>query len=531
MSSISTRAIMQAEGVLGDILANEFRTQIPAILSRHRDQRVRMEVAPAHRHSRSAKSSETGKFNWKASGVLHAVLRQFRLDFLRTLGPEELRAKCSLKILLEETAASTSQFRIIEPLTLIVRPKPAPPPPPECVHTPEEARPETPTTPGPDAVVKEASTPKSEAEQPAALELSTLMSKQVESLALQSVLSSAGAESEVEPKAPPTSPAPPWHSRENEFATADSAEFEEDFSSPDGAEASGFDLSKLPLPGNFYQDYFGFELMPFNNTPDTQFFFPSQKHQEALSRLIYAISERKGFVMISGEIGSGKSTLCRALLAQLPNDVKTALITHTHIDADQIVQAIAEDFGLDTLGLNRYEILLQLNTYLIEQLALGCTVCIIIDEAQNLSPAALEEVRMISNLETEQEKLVQLILLGQPNLRNKVRLPQLAQLRQRIAVQFHLHPLDKNETIDYIKHRLAVAKPTQPLNFTRRAMGEVYRFSGGTPRLINSLCDNALLAAFSRQTRIVTTRMIREAAKDMDLEPKYKSFAEFFRLW
>jgi general secretion pathway protein A len=155
---------------------------------------------------------------------------------------------------------------------------------------------------------------------------------------------------------------------------------------------------------------------------------------------------------------------------------------------------------------------------LIEQLAQGAIVCVIIDEAQNLSTEALEEVRMISNLETEQEKLVQLILLGQPELRDKIRLPSMEQLRQRISVQYHLEPLSQEETSVYIQHRLRVASPTEPLRFKSRAMAEVYRHSGGVPRLINNLCDNALLTLYTRQQRVVTPRIVREAARDLNLD-------------
>jgi general secretion pathway protein A len=286
-----------------------------------------------------------------------------------------------------------------------------------------------------------------------------------------------------------------------------------------------------PLPGNFYQDWFGFEHMPFNNTPDPGFFFPTEKHQEALSRLIYAISERKGFVLITGEIGSGKSTLCRTLLAQLPRNVKTALITHTHIDPDQLVKAIAEDLGLDVQNANKYECLQKINECLIEELAAGNTVCIIIDEAQNLSPAALEEVRMISNLETEREKLVQLILLGQPELRDKVNLPSMLQLRQRISVQYHLQPLTHDETVEYISHRLRVAAPAERLEFERRTMHEVYNYTGGIPRLINTLCDNALLTAYTRGWRVVSPSIIREAAADLELQPLHGGWRAFCRMW
>ena len=284
----------------------------------------------------------------------------------------------------------------------------------------------------------------------------------------------------------------------------------------------------LKLPGNFYQEFFGFDYMPFNNTPDSRFYFPTEKHQEALSRMIYVISERKGFVMISGEIGSGKSTLCRTLLARLPREVKTALITHTHLDSTQIVHAIAEDLGLKPEGKDRFDTIRLINEYLIEQHRKGCTVCIIIDEAQNLTSETLEEIRMISNLETEEEKLVQLLLLGQPELRDKMRRPEMQQLRERIAVQFHLEPLTLKETIQYIQHRLRLATPRKGLEFPRSALEEVYRFSGGVPRLINGICDNVLLTLYTRQLRKATVGIIREAARDMNLEPRVGAIKRIF---
>lgn len=283
------------------------------------------------------------------------------------------------------------------------------------------------------------------------------------------------------------------------------------------------------LPGNLYQDFFGFETMPFNNTPDTQFYFPTRRHQEALARLLYTVSERKGFVLITGEIGCGKSTVCREMLGRLPQHVKTAMITHTHLSATQLLRSIAEDLGLSAYGRSRYEILQLINTYLVEQHAAGSTVCIIIDEAQNLDADTLEEVRMISNLETEQEKLVQIILLAQPEMRQKIMLPELKQLRQRISVQYHLQPLTPSETVMYIRHRLKVAAPAKGLEFKRSAMLEAHRFSGGVPRLLNNICDNALLTAFTHGKRRVTNRMIREAARDLNLEHKYGRIAAWFR--
>lgn len=489
--------LIEIVGILEDVLADIFYTRIPVLLDRHRSQRIRMMVTTRIERIREetarngslfqpAREGRPSEFTWKARGIFQAVIRQFRLDFLRHLRNDEIRSIVFLSIQLDHVPLSTLP----------------------SLNSPDEKQASG------ESILLAPSAP----ENPAT---GLGDSGPPDALAPQPAQPMAQV-SEV--RQPGLHPEPLIQTQEDEVPLPPRPV-------PDEARPGTAVHSRNALPGNFYLDYFGFECMPFNNTPDSHFYFPTQKHEEALSRLLYAISERKGFVMISGEIGSGKSTLCRTLLAQLPREVKTALITHTHIDADLLLQAISEDLGLETRDRNRYEILQRLNEYLIEQLAAGCTVCIIIDEAQNLSPAALEEVRMVSNLETEQEKLVQLILLGQPDLRDKIRLPQLRQLRQRISVQYHLEPLDCAEAVGYIRHRLKVANPAQTLNFTRRAMIEAYRYSGGVPRLINSLCDNALLTAFTRQTRTITHGLIREAGQDLDLEPQTTGLAHFFKFW
>jgi type II secretory pathway predicted ATPase ExeA len=195
------------------------------------------------------------------------------------------------------------------------------------------------------------------------------------------------------------------------------------------------------------------------------------------------------------------------------------------------LRVIAEDLGLVSGGLARHEVVHALHEYLVRQLAADCTVCIIIDEAQNLSADALEELRMISNLETEREKLVQLILLGQPGLRETMGLPRLKQLRQRVAVQFHLEPLTRGETFGYIAHRLKKAGPKRKVRFPRAVMDEVWRYSGGVPRVINTLCDSALLSGFTQRTTKITRRMVREASRDLDLAPQHGGLAQFFKFW
>ena len=267
-----------------------------------------------------------------------------------------------------------------------------------------------------------------------------------------------------------------------------------------------------------YQEYFGFNKMPFNTTPDSRFFFPSSKHAEALASLIYAVTERKGFVVVTGEVGAGKTTVCRALLNRLEPNTKVVLITNTHINCDQLFEMLAAQIGLDAEGKDKARVIGMLNDYLLEQLAHDSTVLLIIDEAQNLGADVLEEVRMLSNLETERAKLLQIVLLGQPELRRRLHLPELRQFRQRIVVSYHLSSLSLQETIQYIFYRLKVAGGVDRVKFTRRAVNEIYQYSKGIPRLINILCDSALLSCFVRDTRIVSQRIVEEVAHEMGLD-------------
>ncbi|MCK4883189.1 MAG: AAA family ATPase, partial [Candidatus Omnitrophica bacterium] len=231
-------------------------------------------------------------------------------------------------------------------------------------------------------------------------------------------------------------------------------------------------------------------------TPNSRFFFESSKHTEALSTLIYAIEGRKGFVVITGDIGSGKTTVCRTLLNKLTSETQTALITNTHMSGKDLLCSILEDLEVDYIPGSKSKLLSQLNQYLIEQLRQDNNVVVIIDEAQNLTPNVLEEVRMLSNLETENEKLIQIIFLGQPELKKKLSMPRLEQLRQRIAVFYHLTPLTEEETKQYILYRLKVASESNRQYFTYEALNLVYQFSNGVPRLVNSICDSALLNGF-----------------------------------
>ena len=259
-----------------------------------------------------------------------------------------------------------------------------------------------------------------------------------------------------------------------------------------------------------YHSYYGFKEPPFNLTPNSKFFFSSAKHNEALSTLVYAIKERKGFVVITGDIGSGKTTVCRTLLNQLDPKTKTALITHTHMSGKDLLIAILEDLEVDYTPGSKVKLHVQLNNFLIEQLRRDNNVVLIIDEAQNLSPSVLEEVRMLSNLETETEKLVQIIFLGQPELKKKLAMPSLEQLRQRIAVYFHLSPLDREDARAYILHRLHIASGSDQKFFTDEAIERVYKFSKGVPRVINQICDSALLTGYIAEVKLIDEEIIEE---------------------
>jgi general secretion pathway protein A len=266
-----------------------------------------------------------------------------------------------------------------------------------------------------------------------------------------------------------------------------------------------------------YEHFFEFTEKPFNITPDPKYFFSSPKHLEALDSLIYAIHDRRGFVVITGEIGSGKTITCRTLLTRLDKTAKVAIITNTHLTNKQLILNILEEFSVPVSGGDKYSMVKQLNEFLLEEYSHDNQVVLIIDEAQNLSRQALEEVRMLSNLETEKAKLIQIILMGQPELKDKLYHKKLAQLRQRIAIHYHLNPLTKDETRTYIQYRLSKASQNgSPLSdlFAEDAIDLIFKYSDGVPRLINIICDNSLLSAYANDQRRVTAEIVHEALKD-----------------
>lgn len=265
-----------------------------------------------------------------------------------------------------------------------------------------------------------------------------------------------------------------------------------------------------------YESFFAFERSPFNNVPDTSFFFPSSAHGEALAQLSYAVSARRGFAVLTGEVGAGKTTLTRALFRKLDPRTVTAVVTNSRFTGVQLLLAVAKEFGIDDVKPNRVDLLDRINKFLIARLAEDRNVVLLIDEAQDLPLATLEEVRLISNLETESEKLIQILLVGQPELRAAIDHPSLKQLRQRIAFRFHLGPLDETQTKEYVLHRLRIAGPLNTAKFTDKALESVYRYSGGVPRLINLACDKALFVGFTDGERRIDQKTVLAGIREIE---------------
>ena len=265
-----------------------------------------------------------------------------------------------------------------------------------------------------------------------------------------------------------------------------------------------------------YLQYYGLSEAPFDITPNPRFLFYSAKHREAFNHLLYGIRERKGFVQLTGEVGAGKTTLCRAMLEQLDGHYATALILNPVMSAEELIKAIAVEFGLPVNGLDRLDTLAVINQFLLQQVERGQDTVLIIDEAQDLTDELLEQVRLLSNLETDNRKLLQIVLMGQPELRDRLNNPRLRQLRQRITVRYHLQPLCRNEVNQYIQHRLVVSGAKGAPYFTQAALWRVFNYSKGIPRLVNAICDKALLAGFVQQQERIGFGMIGRAVRELE---------------
>lgn len=269
-----------------------------------------------------------------------------------------------------------------------------------------------------------------------------------------------------------------------------------------------------------YAAYFGLKENPFSLSPEPRYLFLSEKHRDALNCLIYGIQERKGFVLLSGDIGMGKTTICRSLLASMDHSVETALIFNTAVDELDLLETILGEYGIDIKEKSKTKknYIDILNEFLLKNFAAGKTAVLLIDEAQNLSHGVLEQIRMLSNLETETEKLIQIILIGQPEIKNTLMRPALRQLNERITVRYDLKPLSLPEVRDYIMHRLAIAQGPGSLIFTKGAFSLIYNFSEGIPRRINALCDRALLIAYTKNINKINRKIVRLAVHDIGVD-------------
>jgi len=262
--------------------------------------------------------------------------------------------------------------------------------------------------------------------------------------------------------------------------------------------------------GLMYTSYFGFTENPFNLTP-------GHNHKEALDHLRYGIEERKGFIVVTGGIGTGKTTLCRALLAGLGPETRSALIFNAFISGMELLRSVVQELGIDMPPGERTQKdhIDALNRFLLETFGKGENAVLLIDESQNLSEDVLEQVRMLSNLETEKEKLIQIVLVGQPELRELLAGPSLRQLDERVMVRYHLNPLDPRDVRGYVEHRLVVAGGHGNLKFSGRAFKKIYGYARGNPRRINAVCDRALLVAYTREKHTVSGGMVARAVADL----------------
>jgi putative secretion ATPase (PEP-CTERM system associated) len=266
-----------------------------------------------------------------------------------------------------------------------------------------------------------------------------------------------------------------------------------------------------------YERFYQLRERPFALSPDPEYLYPSRVHREALDYLRYGLESQAGFVVITGEIGSGKTTLLQTLLRGLDSQTTVGRIVNTMLEPRELIETIMIDFGLEAQNRSKPMMLRDLAQYLVDQRLAGRLVLLVIDEAQNLSLGALEELRMLSNLETEKSKLMQIVLVGQPNLRDKLAAPELEQLRQRITVSYHLSPLDAGETANYVNHRLRRAALGAPLEFPRDVTDVIHARSRGVPRIINVICDAALVFGYAEERRQIDMALIVDVLSELEM--------------
>lgn len=268
-----------------------------------------------------------------------------------------------------------------------------------------------------------------------------------------------------------------------------------------------------------YNAFFGFTEDPFNLSPDPAFLYRSPQHEEALANLLYGVQSRKGFIVLTGEVGTGKTTMLECLRDYLDEeDIQFAFLFNSRLTVEQFFEMIAYDLDLRCPKNSKTEVLFALNQLLLQQAAQDRTVSLIIDEAHDLEWDVLEEIRMLGNLENRSGKLLQMVLAGQPELDRKLDTPRLRQLKQRIVLRFNLKPFQESETSEYICYRLAKAGMEQQTVFSRQLLAEIHRRSQGIPRVINTICDNLLLTAFAMESKVATLGMLDEVTTDMRLE-------------
>jgi general secretion pathway protein A len=287
-----------------------------------------------------------------------------------------------------------------------------------------------------------------------------------------------------------------------------------------------------------YEEYFGFTEKPFSLTPDPKYLFKSASHASAFELLQYAIRRREGFVVITGDIGTGKTTLCRAILEQVDKKTFTALVLNPFLAEEDLLRVILQEFGVVSreeirrgrmLGVSKAELIETLNEFLLSLQRLGAHALLIIDEAQNLPLQVLEQIRILSNLETEKEKLLQVVLVGQLNLKDLLRRAELRQLDQRVSIRYDLKPLTAEETSQYVQHRLSVAGGGAAVTFTPKSLACLHRYTAGIPRLVNLLCDRALLSAYSAHTPRIVRPFVDQAAESLELERPRRSMRAWIR--
>ena len=279
---------------------------------------------------------------------------------------------------------------------------------------------------------------------------------------------------------------------------------------------------------NVYQDFFGFSEKPFDLTPDPKYLYLSPKHKEVLAHLVYGLQENNGFLKIVGEVGTGKTMICRSFLRELRADFNIAYIFNPCINELELLQTINTELGIPGKSKSKKKLVDVLNVFLLEERSKGHRVVVIIDEAQDLQPNVLEQLRLLSNLETDTEKLIQIVLIGQPELDKVLAKDGLRQLRQRITIKWELLPLNLEETRGYIQHRLNIALGKGKVRFSRPAVEMVFRYSRGIPRMINVVSDRTLLIAFTQSTKKITPKIVKSAVSDIGELVPLESWADKF---